>query len=184
MRRKPTKTEGEQQDKEPTGPAPRFAKTLGQLAKWLPRADGSDGLVERRAQVLAVQLGFKRTKRGYSVPACRKLCLEWYKRNIGGDDLRDEKRRREVARLDVLIQRDAEILEQERINTLKAKGAVVTLDAHTADMLRLCDMFIAGLQALEQRVGSETRDARVTGIVGEQCRRLRAELSEKAGAKA
>jgi len=160
---------------------PSRVKTLSQLAKYLPRADGNDGVVERRAQALAAQLGFKRTKRGYSVAACRKLCLEWYKRNIGGDDLRDEKRRREVTRLDVLIQRDAEILEQERVNTLKLKGSVVTVDDHAADMLRLCDMFIAGLQALEQRVGSETRDARVTGIVSEQCKRLRSELSEKAG---
>jgi hypothetical protein len=160
---------------------PTCCPNLAKLAKYLPRADGNDGVVERRAQGLAAQLGFKRTKRGYNVAACRKLCLQWYKKSIGGDELREDKRRKEVERLDVLIERDTEILEQERINTLKAKNAVVTIDVHTREMLKLCDMLVAGLQALEQRVGSETRDARVTAIVAEQCVRLRRELSEKAG---
>lgn len=97
----------------------------------------------------------------------------------GGDKAR--KTSLECKRLQAVIDREKETLEIARLNTLRARGAVMSTEDHTRAMLRLCDLFVAGLQALEQRVGSETRDARVTAIVAEQCVRLRQELSEKAG---
>jgi hypothetical protein len=138
--------------------------------------------VERRAQALAQQLGFKHSRRGYSVAACSKLCLQWYRQSVGGDELRDDKRRREIARLDILIARDTESLEQERIETAKAKAAVMPIEQHTAHMLRLCELFTSGLSCFQQRIGAETRDPKFMRLVTDHIHRLRTELAEQAKA--
>ena len=161
---------------------PTHVASLAQLAKYLPRADGAAGVVERRAQALAKQLGFRHTAKGYHVAACRKLCLEWYRRSIGGEQLRDLKRTKEVARLDILIARDTEILEQERLNTQRAKNAVMPMEDHTRYMLALTELFVSSLTTLTQRVGTDTRDARLTSIITAHVRRLRTELAARAAA--
>ena len=128
--------------------APRYVKTIDDIAKALPRENGGFGVNRRHAADLIKKWGIEKSARGWDLAAILERANEARRVSVRGDgSLRDEKLMREIKLLDIEID--------------NALGKTISVDRHKEILLGVVSMMQSWWDKASDASATKIKDASV-----------------------
>jgi len=128
--------------------APRYVKTIDDVAKALPREDGTFGVNRRHATDQLKKWGFEKSSRGWDLAKILEKANAEKRKSVRGDgSLRDEKLLREIKLLDIEID--------------DALGKLIPIDKHKETLQGVVAMMQSWWDKASEAAATKIKDATV-----------------------